>query len=167
MIRITGNANRTNHASTAQPNRETAACGVLVRVQLAVCEGLACVLQLREKPQRGRFHQVNRIALARKPQFAVRLCAFREVTEHDQTVHRDLNRYRLLLCVFVQLEADFQRILTRKMLKLKFLFLLCAHGDHRFVILHTVPAFRDFAAFAAVTFSISSFSPADKEVFHG
>ena len=165
MIRIAGNADGTDHAGAAQPDRETAACGVLVRVELAVREGLACVLQLCEKPQRGRFHQVNRVALAREPQFAVRLCALTEAAEHDQTVHRNLNRNRLLLCVFMQLEADFQRIFARKMLKLKLLLLLCTHGDHRFVILHTVPAFRDFAAFAAVTFSISVFPPADKEVF--
>ena len=124
MIRITGNANGTNDAGAAQPDRETAACGVLVRVELAVREGLTCVLQLCEKPQRGRFHQVNRVALAREPQFAVRLCALTEAAEHDQTVHRNLNRNRLLLCVFMQLEADFQRILARKMLKLKLLLLL-------------------------------------------
>ena len=165
MIRIAGNADGTDHAGAAQPDRETAACGVLVRVELAVGKALARILQLREKAQRGHLHQINGVALAREPQLAVRLCALTKVTEHDQTVHRNFNRNRLLLCVFMQLEADFQRILARKMLKLKLLLLLCAHGDHRFVILHTVPAFRDFAAFATVTFSISVFPPADKEVF--
>lgn len=53
MIRIAGNADGTDHTGAAQPDRETAACGVLVRVELTIREGLACVLQLCEKPQRG------------------------------------------------------------------------------------------------------------------
>ena len=136
MIRIAGNADGTDHARAAQPDGKAAAGSVLVRVELAVGKALACILQLREKAQRGHLHQVNGVALARQPQLAVRLCALTKVTEHDQTVHRDLSSHRLLLCVFVQLEADIQRILARKMRKLKLFFLLLAHGDHRLVILH-------------------------------
>ena len=76
MVRIAGNADGTDHARAAQPDGKAAAGSVLVRVELAVGKALARILQLREKPQRGRFHQVNRIALAREPQLAVRLCAF-------------------------------------------------------------------------------------------
>ena len=112
MVIKAGNADRADRARAAQRDREAAARRIVVAAQLAVCERLTGGLHLREHAERRALGQLDRVALAREPQLALRSGAFHEITEHDKAVHRDLDRdrLRLLLCIFDQLESDIQRI---------------------------------------------------------
>ena len=117
MIRITGNADGTDHAGSAQPDRETAACGVLVRV--AACGPRRSRLRppaLRKTAARTFPSGQPRCACARA---TVRCPALRPPPKQRNTTRpfTVISTATGCACFFafsMQLEADFQRIFGAK-----------------------------------------------------